>query len=416
MNQKNNPPAFTSYAQNFEDVMLWRALKHVPVGTYVDIGAQHPTVDSVSKAFHEQGWRGVHVEPVPYYAELLRQDRPDEVVLQLALSDSAGILELHVIAGTGLSTGVPSYAENLQTRHGFSNEIVRVPTLPMRTALASLEGKEVHWLKVDVEGFEEKVLEGWNSETLRPWIVVIEATVPMSTELRFDGADAILVKAGYEFVYFDGLNRFYVASEHKELRAAFEAPPNVFDGARLSGLSSSAWCAGVNAAHAGELEAARADAREAGERLAAERDRSNHALIRLQAVEARASNAEMLLKHALDRAIQAEARAQLAGDRPLRRLANAVAEGRILSGIKRRIKTALRIAAIATNRSPGLKRAAGWVLACVPPLRRRLRATLAPPDIQRPADPGGGPSPMSPDTALTFRQLKQGQPPSETHQ
>ena len=39
---------FISYAQNFEDVMLWRALKHVEKGFYVDVGAQDPVVDSVS--------------------------------------------------------------------------------------------------------------------------------------------------------------------------------------------------------------------------------------------------------------------------------------------------------------------------------------------------------------------------------
>jgi|SRR5262245_3315890 len=54
-----------SYAQNFEDIILWRALKHVEKGFYIDIGAQDPVVDSVSLAFYEKGWRGVHVEPVP---------------------------------------------------------------------------------------------------------------------------------------------------------------------------------------------------------------------------------------------------------------------------------------------------------------------------------------------------------------
>ncbi len=39
---------YTSYAQNFEDVMLWRALKHVSNGYYIDIGAQDPSIDSVS--------------------------------------------------------------------------------------------------------------------------------------------------------------------------------------------------------------------------------------------------------------------------------------------------------------------------------------------------------------------------------
>src|SRR3954451_14572299 len=57
-----------SYAQNFEDVMLARALAHVRDGFYIDLGAQHPTVDSVSRAFYELGWRGVHVEPNSAYA------------------------------------------------------------------------------------------------------------------------------------------------------------------------------------------------------------------------------------------------------------------------------------------------------------------------------------------------------------
>jgi len=52
---------FISYAQNFEDVMLWRALGHVSAGRYIDVGAQDPVVDSVSKAFYEHGWRRIHV-------------------------------------------------------------------------------------------------------------------------------------------------------------------------------------------------------------------------------------------------------------------------------------------------------------------------------------------------------------------
>ena len=57
--------SIVSYAQNFEDVMLWRALGHVSNGFYIDVGAQHPIIDSVSKAFYEHGWRGVHVEAIP---------------------------------------------------------------------------------------------------------------------------------------------------------------------------------------------------------------------------------------------------------------------------------------------------------------------------------------------------------------
>ena len=33
---------FVSYAQNYEDVMLFRALKHVKQGFYVDVGRRRP--------------------------------------------------------------------------------------------------------------------------------------------------------------------------------------------------------------------------------------------------------------------------------------------------------------------------------------------------------------------------------------
>lgn len=240
---------FVSYAQNFEDVMLWRALKHIENGVYVDVGAQNPIIDSVSKAFYEHGWRGIHFEPVPYYADLLRQDRPDEVVLEVALSDVEGTLEFNVIAKTGLSTAVNNYAQRHYSDQGFESQKIQVPTLTLTSALRSIEDKDVHWLKIDVEGLEEKVLKGWDSQVLRPWIMVIEATIPASPEVNYANWEPMLIAADYQFVYFDGLNRFYVAKEHSELVEAFSCPPNVFDGFELSGLASSQLCRGLIESH-----------------------------------------------------------------------------------------------------------------------------------------------------------------------
>lgn len=230
--------AFLSYAQNFEDVMLWRALGHVPNGFYVDVGAQHPRIDSVSRAFYEHGWRGVHVEPVPEFARLLCADRPDETVLQAALGEAPGVLELNVFADTGLSTAVAAFAERHIAERDYEVERIEVPMMTLATAMAPLAGREVHWLKIDVEGFEEQVLRGWDSQALRPWVLVVEATLPNLPDTDYAGWDPIILGANYTFVYFDGLNRFYVAAEHPELVAAFAVPPNVFDAVELSGLAS----------------------------------------------------------------------------------------------------------------------------------------------------------------------------------
>ncbi|WP_440533412.1 FkbM family methyltransferase [Variovorax sp. YR566] len=418
---------FISYAQNFEDVMLWRALKHVPAGKYIDVGAQDPVVDSVSKAFYEHGWRGIHVEPVPRYADMLRRDRPDETVLQLALSDEAGILELNVFEDTGLSTGVKEFADSHRTQHGLAHRTVATPMLPMRTAFASLAGQPVHWLKIDVEGLEEAVLRGWDSEVLRPWIIVIEATVPMSTEVRYQGAEDILLDARYEFVYFDGLNRFYIAAEHSELKAAFSSPPNVFDGVRLSGLANSELCRGLLEAHRAEMdklgETIRVQRSEALEALAEARAQAQRRQSEIEAQAQRdvqiASAALQLaelqrsaVQHRLDAVLHSSSWQITAPMRSVgtlcRRLLSAFREGRLTSGIKRRIKSVLRICALAVMRHPTLKSGLLAVLKLVPPLHRRLRAMLAPP----PAAPQGGSLPgdtlsaMSPATRAVYLALK----------
>lgn len=52
-----------SYAQNFEGVMLRRALQGVQRGFYLGLGAQDPVEDSVTKHFYDGGWRVMNIEP-----------------------------------------------------------------------------------------------------------------------------------------------------------------------------------------------------------------------------------------------------------------------------------------------------------------------------------------------------------------
>ncbi|MFO1146553.1 MAG: hypothetical protein U1E33_08440 [Rhodospirillales bacterium] len=78
-----------SYAQNFEDVLLFRCFGKLPDGFYVDIGAFDPVVDSVTKAFYDQGWSGINVEHSPSIEDL-RRDRPRDINLAIAISDAEG--------------------------------------------------------------------------------------------------------------------------------------------------------------------------------------------------------------------------------------------------------------------------------------------------------------------------------------
>jgi FkbM family methyltransferase len=229
--------SFVSYAQNFEDVMLWRALKHIEGGFYVDIGAQDPIVDSVSLAFYEHGWRGVHVEPTQQYSKKLRIARPDETVLQVAIGNRAGTMTFYEFEDTGLSTADPDIARKHQDA-GFRCNEALVPVISLDTLFERIDVNEIHWLKLDVEGFEKDVLESWKNSSILPWLLTIESTRPLTQEESYDEWEQLLLNKGYRHVYSDGLNRFYLSPQHDDLVRAFSSPPNIFDGFVLSGSAS----------------------------------------------------------------------------------------------------------------------------------------------------------------------------------
>lgn len=230
-----------SYAQNFEDVMLWRALKNIENGFYIDIGANDPTIDSVSRAFYEKGWRGVHIEPSPEFAEKLREERSDEVIKQVAIGNGSGELVFYEIKDTGLSTADLKIA-NKHKKNGYNVSELKVKTIPLFSILEEYKEKQIHWLKIDVEGFEKEVISSWGDSSVRPWILIIESTIPHSTDESYQEWEALVLAKGYAFAYFDGLNRFYIHENHIDLLSVFSKPPNVFDEIILSGKATNSLC------------------------------------------------------------------------------------------------------------------------------------------------------------------------------
>ncbi|MYM68828.1 FkbM family methyltransferase [Pseudoduganella sp. FT55W] len=221
--------SFISYAQNAEDVLLWRALKHVPAGFYIDVGANDPEEHSVTKAFYDAGWHGINVEPMPSYHEVFLQARPRDINLAVACGAQEGSITLYDTPSVNGWASTDASTAQAHRAEGIDVVEVQVPLRTLSGICAEYAPQQIHFLKIDVEGFEGEVLRGMDLQKWRPWLLVIEATLPNSRETNHATWEPLVTPHGYQFAYFDGLNRYYVAQEHPELLAALTVQANVFD-------------------------------------------------------------------------------------------------------------------------------------------------------------------------------------------
>ena len=208
--------------------MLQRALSHVEDGFYVDIGANDPSCDSVTRAFYDRGWTGVNVEPDRKYYNKLVEFRPRDTNLQLLIGEQSYERDFYSSGIRGLSTAVQHIA-NQYAEAGQKLVRQRIKQIPLALLFDTYVNREVHFLKIDVEGMEKAVLDGMDFVKYRPWILLIESIDPITRQNDYDVWEPLVIAAKYEYAYSDGINRYYIAAEKAELRKYFQSPPNIFD-------------------------------------------------------------------------------------------------------------------------------------------------------------------------------------------
>jgi FkbM family methyltransferase len=225
-----------SYAGNAEDVVLLRAFAARRGGFFVDVGAGEPDSGSVTKNLVDRlGWWGVNIEPLPERHARLVAARPGDVNLKVAVGSVPGQARFHrVVAGPGQTGGggLSTLREEVAAMHrgdGWRTQEFEVEVVTLESVLVAYAPVGFDVLKVDVEGAEADVLASVDLERWRPRAVVVEATVPLTTEPSHQAWEPGLLAAGYVLTLFDGLNRWYAREEEADLRVALSVPANSLD-------------------------------------------------------------------------------------------------------------------------------------------------------------------------------------------
>lgn len=199
-----------------EDIILYHVLHDESDIYYIDVGSADPISCSVTKLLYDvKKAHGINIEPQKNMYELTQKQRSRDINLCVGIGRDMGTAIFYL--QNGLSTIIKENAHKDQC----NKEEIEIVTLEYICNQYLPKGHAITFLKIDVEGAEESVLRGMNFQRYRPWIVVMESTLPCTMMPCYETWEHILLDNKYHFVYSYGVNRYYVANERAELDSRF---------------------------------------------------------------------------------------------------------------------------------------------------------------------------------------------------
>src|SRR5262249_42126257 len=155
----------------------------------------------------------INVEPLPAAYERLCRERPRDVNLNLGIADTPGTLTLYELPGQDVLSTFSAAQGAAYRARGLEVVERAVPVQTLAQVCAAHAHRPIDFRSIDVEDFERPVLAGADWALWRPRVVLIEATLPNTAIPNHAGWEPLILNAGYQFAYFDGLNRYYVRDE-----------------------------------------------------------------------------------------------------------------------------------------------------------------------------------------------------------
>lgn len=203
-----------SHAQFGEDQILAEIFADRAHGCCVEVGANDGRTGSASYLFEKRGWQCLLVEPIPALAQEIREHRTCRII-NCAASSSEGEAKFFVAEGVDAVSGLDLTPDRLEwiRRIGGTIKEITVRTATLDSLLEEAGFTELEFVTIDVEGHELSVLEGFDLETYRPRIVILEDN-SVNGNL---GVARHMADHGYVHFRRTGVNEWYARESDAEL-------------------------------------------------------------------------------------------------------------------------------------------------------------------------------------------------------
>jgi hypothetical protein len=181
-----DPNLAISWSQYGEDTLIIDWLSSVKNKSdlfsnyYVDIGAYHPSLFSNTKLLSLMGWKGINVDPNPQSVQLFQQQRPQDINLNLGISDRESTAELYCFRVGTFNTFSEEVANKLieQGLQVIAKPEIKLLSLNrlLGTYLpAEIEPSKIGFMNIDCEGLDTEIILNLDIHRYRPYIIAVEA-------------------------------------------------------------------------------------------------------------------------------------------------------------------------------------------------------------------------------------------------
>ena len=190
-----------SWSQAGEDLALLSLIADKNIGSYLDVGAHHPTRFSVTRHLYQRGWNGVNVDANRDLIEEFNKRRTRDINLCCAVGESVSY-EFTVFKESAISTTNQAWKDKFLYESNAIERVEQVPGRRLRDIYDEYFPRlPVDVLTVDAEGADLEVIQSMRFETLPaerfPKLLMLESSPPLTAALETP-AVALAISLGYE--------------------------------------------------------------------------------------------------------------------------------------------------------------------------------------------------------------------------
>jgi len=202
---RNKKPSI-HYGEFGEDIFVNRILKNIKKGRYVDVGCYHPFKGSLTVELYRRGWKGINIDLSKSSIDLFNLVRKKDINLNLAVSNFNG--------ETSYYENSPINQQNSLIKDNDNQKIIKIECSCLNSVLEKNKIEKFEYLNIDVEGNEEKVIQGINLIKFKPILITIENNNLHIKDYMNSEIYNILIKNNYIFIGKTGVTNFFLIDEY----------------------------------------------------------------------------------------------------------------------------------------------------------------------------------------------------------